>query len=162
MRADPAPGAVTGGSAVESTVDRIRQLVDGLESAVARGDRDALRQLATGPALRQILARLQAVEARGARWWPGREELTWRAGGRGGPPPLVPGRRWLRLRFTDRSQLEGADGTVAAAATVWEVQVEVVQDRSGAPWRLRRMRAAPAPRCGGVRGREPADGARGR
>ena len=131
---------------VRASVDRIRQLVDGLEEAVARGDRGALRQLATGPALRQLLARLDAVEACGASWRPAREQLTWCAGGCRWPVLALPGRRRLRLRFTDRSRLEAPDGTVAAAAAVREVQVEVVQSRTRSAWQLRRLRAASPPR----------------
>jgi hypothetical protein len=45
-----------------------------------------------------------------------------------------PGRFWLRLRFEDKTQVQGRIGHVTAAAVVHEVDVEL--DTTEAPWRL--------------------------
>jgi len=46
----------------------------------------------------------------------------------------APGRFWLRLRFEDRTQVQGRAGRVTAAAVVHEVEVEL--DTTEVPWRF--------------------------
>jgi hypothetical protein len=45
-----------------------------------------------------------------------------------------PGRFWLRLRFEDRTQVQGWTRRVTAPTVVHEVEVEL--DTTEAPWRL--------------------------
>jgi hypothetical protein len=116
---------------VQETTERVRQLVDGMESAISSGDDLALATYLAPPALGVLLAQTGAARAMGSAWLPARTGLRWIGSSRSS---VTPGRFWLRLRFEDRTQVRGPEGTVSAAPVSHEVEVEL--ETSATPWRL--------------------------
>lgn len=116
---------------VAETTERVRQLVDGIEGAIGAGDDLELARYLAPPALGRLLAGTAGLRAAGEKWLPARAGLCWRTCDRGATEP---GRFWLRLRFEDRTQVQGRTGRVTAAAVIHEVEVEL--DTTEAPWRL--------------------------
>ncbi|MGH7705570.1 MAG: hypothetical protein ACRENY_06855 [Candidatus Dormibacteria bacterium] len=116
---------------VDETTLRVRQLVDGIEAAIAQGDDLELSRYLAPPALALLLAQTAALRAAGRAWSPGRSGLRWSGSSK---RSAEPGRFWLRLRFEDRSELALGDLQVGAAMSSHEVEVEL--DTTAAPWRL--------------------------
>lgn len=116
---------------VAETTERVRQLVDGIEGAVAAGDDLELARYLAPPALGRFLGATAARRAVGEKWLPARARLCWTSSHRAA---AAPGRFWLRLRFEDRTQVRGRTGRVTAATVVHEIEVEL--DTTEAPWRL--------------------------
>jgi hypothetical protein len=116
---------------VAETTDRVRQLVDGIEAAVAAGDDLQLTRYLAPPALSRFLEATAARRAVGEKWLPGRAGLCWRRSDR---TARAPGRFWLRLRFEDRTQVQTRTRGVVAPTVVHEVEVEL--DTTDTPWRL--------------------------
>jgi hypothetical protein len=116
---------------IAETTDRVRQLVDGIENAIAAGNDLELASYLAPPALGQVLAQTAAMRAAGSTWLPARAGLRWSGSSR---PPQGPGRFWLRLRFEDRTGVRCPSATATAAAVAHEVEVEL--DTRSAPWRL--------------------------
>jgi hypothetical protein len=116
---------------VAETTERVRQLVDGIEGAVAAGDDLELARYLASPALSRFLEATAARRAVHEKWLPARAGLCWSRSDRA---PGAPGRFWLRLRFEDRTQVQGPTRRVTAATVVHEVEVEL--DTTEAPWRL--------------------------
>jgi hypothetical protein len=116
---------------VAETTERVRQLVDGIEGAIGAGDDLELARYLAPPALGRLLRGSTELRAAGEKWLPARAALCWRTSERGATQP---GRFWLRLRFEDRTQVQGRTGRVTAAIVVHEVEVEL--DTTEAPWRL--------------------------
>lgn len=109
----------------------MRQLMDGIESAIAAGDDLALSRYLAPPALGVLLARSAAARRDGQRWLPARAGLRWSASNR---TPTAPGRFWLRLRFEDQSEVRFSASAIAAAALVYEIEVELLT--TSVPWRV--------------------------
>jgi hypothetical protein len=116
---------------VAETTKRVRQLVDGIEGAVAAGDDLELARYLSPPALGRFLGATAARRAFGDKWLPARAGLCWTRSDRAAS---APGRFWLRLRFEDRTQIQSRTGRLTAATIVHEVEVEL--DTTDAPWRL--------------------------
>ena len=80
------------------TPQQLRQLLEGLERAIAQAHDLALAQFLVPPQLGQMLAASATVRAEGGRLLPARSGLTWMMSRR---RPAGPGRCWLRLPFED-------------------------------------------------------------
>jgi len=116
---------------VAETTERVRQLVDGIEGAIGSGNDLELARYVAPPALGRLLGGTAELRAAGGKWQPSRAGLCWRMSDR---RATAPGRFWLRLRFEDRTQVQGRTGRVTAPTVVHEVEVEL--DTTEAPWRL--------------------------
>lgn len=116
---------------ITETTERVRQLVDGIESAISAGNDLELASYLAPPALGHALAQTAALRAAGSTWLPARAGLRWSGSDRS---PDGPGRFWLRLRFDDRTEVSSESGTFTAASVTHEVEVEL--DTTSAPWRL--------------------------
>ncbi|HUY08242.1 MAG TPA: hypothetical protein VMW80_02180 [Candidatus Dormibacteraeota bacterium] len=116
---------------IAETTERVRQLVDGIESAITSGNDLALASYLAPPALGHVLAQTAAMRAARTAWLPSRVGLRWSVCSRA---PEGPGRFWLRLRFDDRTEVHFQSSTVTAVPMVHEVEVEL--DTTVAPWRL--------------------------
>jgi hypothetical protein len=101
----------------------VRQLVDGLEEALARGD-DLGAAITSG---------------RGA-WLPARSGLRW---SQSRLHPDGPGLVWLLLRFEDLTRCEYPDGGLTAPLRTFEVEAEL--ETLSVPWRLYRVLERSAP-----------------
>ena len=119
---------------VLETTERVRQLVDGIESAIAAASDLELSAYLAPPALGLLLAASAAMRAEGRTWLPARSGLRWSRSGRLAESP---GRFWLRLRFEDRTSVRDGSGSAAAPPTSHEVEVEL--DATAVPWRLCRV-----------------------
>ncbi len=116
------------------TSARVRQLVDGLEAAVAQSDDLALTQYLAAPLMGQMLALSAGLRADAASLLPARSGLCWMVSRR---KPGGPGRCWLRLRFEDLTVCQYPEGTASAPPRTQEVEVEV--QTTVIPWRLHRV-----------------------
>lgn len=123
---------------IEQTTNRLRQLVDGLEAALASGDDLALVRY-VGPQLTaRLLAAAAAFRSGGGAWRPARSGLRWSRCHR---PPDGPGMVWLRLRLEDRTQCDYPEGVITAPLRTHEVDVEL--DTTQIPWKLCRVLERP-------------------
>lgn len=116
---------------VTETTERVRQLVDGIEIAIAAGDDLELARYLAPPALGRLLGATATLRGAGEKWLPARAGLCWSVTHRAA---VEPGRFWLRLRFEDRTQVRGRTRFITAAAVAHEVEVEL--DTTQAPWRV--------------------------
>jgi len=117
---------------IEETTERVRQLMDGIESAVAVGDDLALTRYLAPPALGILLAQTATERRAGRTWLPARAGLRWSTSNRS---PAGPGGLWLRLRFEDRSEVRSPAESLSAAGLGHALEVELVT--TSVPWRLR-------------------------
>jgi hypothetical protein len=116
---------------IAETTERVRQLVDGIESAIRAGNDLELASYLAPPALGHALSQTAAMRTTRSTWLPARAGLRWSGSDRA---PEGPGRFWLRLRFDDRTEVRSEGANVTAAAITHEVEVEL--DTTSAPWRL--------------------------
>ncbi|MHB1500069.1 MAG: hypothetical protein ACYCYK_02680 [Candidatus Dormibacteria bacterium] len=116
------------------TSARVRQLVDGIEGAVAQSDDLALAQYLAAPLLGQMLALSAGLRADAASLLPARSGLCWMASHR---EPGGPGRCWLRLRFEDLTVCQYPEGTASAPPRTQDVEIEV--QTTVTPWHLHRV-----------------------
>ncbi len=116
------------------TSRHLRQLVDGIETAVAQGDDLALAQFLAPPLLGRMLAASAAIRAAGGALAPARSGLSWRVSHR---QPPGPGRFWLRLRFEDLTICHYPEGVMRAPGSAHELEVDL--ETTVTPWRLHRL-----------------------
>ncbi len=116
---------------VAETTERVRQLVDGIESAICVGSDLELASYLAPPALGYALSQTAAARSAGQTWLPAREGLRWSTSNRA---PEGPGRFWLKLRFDERTEVRIGSAIRRSAATTHEVEVEL--DTTSVPWRL--------------------------
>ncbi|MGH7610224.1 MAG: hypothetical protein ACREOD_09905 [Candidatus Dormibacteria bacterium] len=116
---------------VAEATNRLRQTVDGIESAIAAGDDLELARYLASPALGQLLAVTAAFRAKRATWLPARSGLRWTESRR---PPEAAGRFWLTVRFEDRTQALSAGDRQTAPLLSHQLELEL--DTSRTPWRL--------------------------
>lgn len=125
------PGGAGPEGGIAETTERVRQLIDGIESAIAAGNDLELARYLAPPALGTLLAATAAVRTSGGAWIPARAGLRWSGCDR---PAGGPGRFWLRLRFEDRTEVRSESKRMVAATMSHEVEVEL--DTTQVPWRL--------------------------
>jgi hypothetical protein len=116
------------------TSHHLRQLVDGIESAVAQGDDLALAQFLAPPLLGRMLAASAAIRAAGGSLVPARSGLSWRLSHR---KPAGPGRCWLRLRFEDLTLCRYPEAAMRAPGRAHELEVDL--ETTVNPWRLHQL-----------------------
>ncbi|HVC38510.1 MAG TPA: hypothetical protein VNH20_00865 [Candidatus Dormibacteraeota bacterium] len=120
-----------GDRGTRETTERVRQMVDGIESAITSGNDFQLARFLGPPALGHLLRQVAASRAAGQEWLPARSGLQWRRSERSATEP---GRFWLRLRFDDRTEVRFGGESVHAAMLGHELDVEL--DTTAAAWRL--------------------------
>ncbi len=116
------------------TSQRLRQLVDGIEGAVAHGDDLALARFLAPPLLGRMLVVSAEGRAQGGSLVPARSGLSWRVSHR---KPAGPGRCWLRLRFEDLTVCEYPETVTRAPGGAHELEVDL--ETTMTPWRLHRL-----------------------
>jgi hypothetical protein len=122
------------------TTRRVRQLVDGLEAALARGDDLGAVQFLAPPLQGRLLAIAAAMKSGRGAWLPARSGLRWSQSRR---HPDGPGLLWLRLQFEDLTRCEYPDGGLSAPLRTFEVEAEL--ETLSVPWRLYRVLERSAP-----------------
>ncbi|MHB1527342.1 MAG: hypothetical protein ACYDEA_12340 [Candidatus Dormibacteria bacterium] len=118
----------------DQTTNRLRQLVDGVEAAIAAGDDVALVRYISPQLTARMLAAAATFRADRGAWHPARSGLRWSQCRR---RPDGPGRLWLRLRFEDLTRCEYPEGAVIAPLRTHEVDVEL--ETTSVPWKLCRV-----------------------
>lgn len=134
------PGSRAQLEGASETTRRLRQLVDGLEEALARGDELGAVQFLAPPLQGRLLAIAAAVKSGRGAWLPARSGLRWSQSRR---HPDGPGLLWLRLQFEDLTRCEYPDGGLTAPLRTVEVEAEL--ETLSVPWRLYRILERSAP-----------------
>ena len=134
LRWPRSPGADVRNENDRHTSARIRQLMDGIEDAVRRGDELALARFLAPPQLRQMMIQTADIRAAGGTVAPGRAGLRWMLSRRRADGP---GRCWLRLRFEDMTVCHYPDGPARALGRTHDLEVDV--ETTTSLWRLHRV-----------------------
>lgn len=119
---------------VTGTTARLRQLVDGLEEAVAGADGVAASRYLSPQLAARLMEEAAVLRAAGGSWAPARSGLRWSTSRR---HPDGPGLTWLTLRFEDLSRCDYPEGPLGAPLQTHELEVEL--DTRRVPWRICRV-----------------------
>ena len=116
------------------TTRRVRQLVDGVEDALTRGDDLGAVRFLTPRLQGRLLAVASTFRSGQGVWLPARSGLRWTQSRR---RPDGPGLLWLRLQFEDLTRCQYPEGGLSAPLRTFEVEVEL--ETVSVPWRLHRV-----------------------
>lgn len=117
-----------------ATTNHLRELVDGLEMAIARRDELELARFLAPRALGQVIAESHHLQDRDVQWLPARTGLRWSSSPR---ESSNPGCFWLRIQFEDATRWRTRQGWVVAPMVSAELELEL--DTRRTPWKLCRV-----------------------